>query len=90
MSASNKEPRTGTFLGVPYVLGSAGGTRMTRAYSRRGHSAGVTPLTLRGCFGADARAKPFEPSPRNCIDPSEQVDDQRRTRCPGPVFGTDA
>jgi len=92
MSASNKEPRTGTFLGVPYDWRRHGfkarlrerwwNPNDPRLFTPRAFG-WVTPLTLRGCFGADARAKPFEPSPRNCIDPSEQVDDQRRTRCPG-------
>ena len=36
---------------------SAGGTRLSRACSRRGRSAGATPLTSRDCFGAVRRAK---------------------------------
>ena len=36
---------------------SAIGTRLSRACSRRGRSAGDTPLTSRDCFGAVRRAK---------------------------------
>jgi hypothetical protein len=65
MSLANKEPRTGTFLGVPYDwrrhgfkarLGSAGGTRPSRACSPRGPSVGATPSTWRGCFGAGRKS----------------------------------
>jgi hypothetical protein len=51
-------PTTGGGTASKRALGSAGGTRMSRAYSRRGPSAGVTPLTSRGCFGAGPRVKP--------------------------------